>query len=65
MFVSFIGLILYYPAATFMDPNLQFVDKTLDIKFAPTYLIFLCQGKLMIAGAAVFFPYVSHLPLQL
>jgi hypothetical protein len=38
-----------------MFPNLQFQDKALDLKYKPTFLIFLSQIKLMVAGLATFF----------
>jgi len=53
---AMICIVIYYPLATFMFPNLQFMDRTADIKFDPSYMVFLSQGKLIITGLAVFFP---------
>eukprot|EP01006_Ploeotia_vitrea_P052716 TRINITY_DN67718_c7_g3_i1.p1 TRINITY_DN67718_c7_g3~~TRINITY_DN67718_c7_g3_i1.p1 ORF type:complete len:812 (-),score=438.40 TRINITY_DN67718_c7_g3_i1:1643-3946(-) len=54
--VAGIGVSVYYPTASFMYPNMQFVDKSLDIKFETTFLIFVAQGKLFLSGMASFFP---------
>ena len=45
----------YYPAISFIQPQLQFKSKALDFKFEPSYLVFLSQGKLVLAGAVNFF----------
>eukprot|EP00743_Colponemidia_sp_Colp-15_P007867 GILK01008520.1.p1 GENE.GILK01008520.1~~GILK01008520.1.p1 ORF type:complete len:849 (+),score=146.17 GILK01008520.1:246-2792(+) len=51
-----IGILVYYPVSTLIAPNLQFQDKGLDIKFHPSYLITLSQGKLIMAAVVAFFP---------
>ena len=62
---SIIGLFVYYPLATFMFPMLQFNDSDLDLKFKPTYLIILCQSKLLITAIQVFLPHQLYLEHQL
>eukprot|EP00742_Colponemidia_sp_Colp-10_P006390 GILJ01006848.1.p1 GENE.GILJ01006848.1~~GILJ01006848.1.p1 ORF type:complete len:2332 (+),score=340.34 GILJ01006848.1:41-7036(+) len=53
---SFLAIFCYYPISTFMYPNLQFQDKSLDLKMHPSFLILLAQCKLIIAGTTNFFP---------
>ncbi|KAK3287450.1 hypothetical protein CYMTET_5034 [Cymbomonas tetramitiformis] len=52
--------ILYYPAATFLYPNFQFADSTLDVKYSTTFLVTWAQAKLLIAVFAVFFNIVDE-----
>ena len=65
MCFGLLGMLLYYPVATFMYPNLQFQDLGLDFKFKPGYLVLLSQSKLLVSGVATFFPYETDLELQL
>jgi hypothetical protein len=44
----FTGLV-FYPAATILFPNFQFLDSTLDIKYSPSFLLQLLQAKLVLA----------------
>lgn len=53
--VSIFVLIVYYPLATFMYANLQFVNKGSDLKYAPNFIVYLAQVKLIIAILASFF----------
>ncbi len=53
--VGLLVLILYYPLATFMYANLQFVNKGSDLKYAPNFMVYLAQVKLIIAILASFF----------
>ncbi len=39
---------LFYPMASFMYPNLQFVDKGLDIKFDSSFLVLTAQAKVKV-----------------
>eukprot|EP00949_MAST-11_sp_MAST-11-sp1_P000633 g633.t1 len=55
MIAAVVGITCYYPLATLLQPNFQFQDKALDIKYDPAYLILYTQGELMFAGATVFF----------
>jgi hypothetical protein len=64
VFGSVIGVMLYYPLASFIYPNLQFADKSLDLKYKPTFIILLAQGKLVLTGIAVFFPGQAYLLLS-
>ena len=41
--------------ATFMFPNLQFQDRTLDLKFYPSFLVLLSQVKLFMSGLSSFY----------
>mmetsp|Transcript_17234 Transcript_17234/g.22419 ORF Transcript_17234/g.22419 Transcript_17234/m.22419 type:complete len:556 (-) Transcript_17234:24-1691(-) len=51
---AFIATLCYYPAISFIQPQLQFKSTALDLKFIPSYLVVLAQGKLMLAGAVNF-----------
>ena len=55
MIVSLLALSLYYPMASFLYPNMQFADKSLDIKFDTTFLIMVAQGKLFLAGISSYY----------
>ena len=55
LFSAVAGICLYYPLATLLQPQFQFKDKSLDIKYDPSYLILYGQGELLFAGATVFF----------
>jgi hypothetical protein len=46
---------LFYPLASFMLPNMQFVNASLDVKFDSTFMVFSAQGKLLLAGIFTFF----------
>ena len=61
--VGLLVLILYYPLATFMYANLQFVNKGSDLKYAPNFMVSLAQVKLMLAILASFFR--KHIVSQL
>jgi hypothetical protein len=50
-----VAVCLFYPLASFMLPNMQFVNNALDIKFDSTFLVFGAQGKLLLAGVFTFF----------
>merc|ERR1712196_151516 len=50
-----IAMLLFYPAASFMYPNLQFSDPRTDIKFRPEYVIIHQQARLCLAGFAMLF----------
>eukprot|EP00656_Telonema_subtile_P021004 TRINITY_DN22055_c0_g1_i1.p1 TRINITY_DN22055_c0_g1~~TRINITY_DN22055_c0_g1_i1.p1 ORF type:complete len:756 (-),score=273.91 TRINITY_DN22055_c0_g1_i1:27-2294(-) len=53
IFPAVVGVLLYYPAASLVYPNLQFTDRTVDLKFQPTFLILLAQCKLVLSSVAV------------
>ena len=53
--VSIFVLVVYYPLATFMYANLQFVNKGSDLKYAPNFIVYLAQVKLILAILASFF----------
>ena len=50
MGIAAIALLIYYPISTFMFPNFQFQNKVLDLKYDPSYVVVLIQGKLIITG---------------
>ena len=52
---GFLLFFLYYPVATVVFPNLMYQNKALDLKYDTTFLVVESQGKLLIAGASVFF----------
>ena len=39
----------YYPLIAYLQPQLQFKSKSLDLKFEPTYLVLVAQTKLSLA----------------
>ena len=43
------GSIAYYPLIAYLQPQLQFKSKSLDLKFEPTYLVLVAQTKLSLA----------------
>merc|ERR1712070_528639 len=49
-------LLPYYFMSTFIYPNLQFANKSLDLKYNPAFMILQAQIKLVLTGIAVFFP---------
>lgn len=51
-----ISLLLYFPLASFIFPNLQFADTSLDLKFEPSYLVLYQQARLVIAAALAWYP---------
>ena len=50
MGLGMLGLLIYYPVATFFYPNFQFLDKTLDLKYNPSFTVLVLQGKLKYEG---------------
>ena len=62
---AILALILYYPLATLLYPNIAYHDKALDIKFDTSYLVIESQGKLVIAGFSAFFAKEVYIWLQL
>lgn len=63
--LAVIGLILYYPGSTLLYPNIQYQDKSLDLKFDTTFLVIEAQGKVIIAGVVAFFALERYLWLHL
>ena len=41
MGASLVGILCYYPLATFLYSNLQFVNKATDLKFHPQFVVYL------------------------
>ena len=50
---------IYYPVATFLFPQFQFRDKSLDLKYDTTFIILKSQMNLVLGGVLVFFPSVT------
>ena len=50
IFFAALGIILYYPLSSFLFPNIQFQNKSLDLKYDPTFIVILTQIKLLISG---------------
>jgi hypothetical protein len=63
--LAVLGLILYYPGSTLLYPNIQYQDKSLDLKFDTTFLVIEAQGKIIIAGVVAFFAVERYLWLHL
>ena len=45
----------YYPISTFLFPNFQFADISLDIKYDAGFLVVLNQAKLILAGVSSYY----------
>jgi hypothetical protein len=54
MGIATLAILLYYPISTFMFPNFQFQDKSLDLKYDPSFLVLNIQAKLLITGTLLF-----------
>ena len=63
--LAILAIVMYYPGATLLYPNMQYQNKALDIKFDSTYLVLESQGKLIIAGFAAFFAKETYIKFQL
>lgn len=61
IFLAVIGVLLYYPLSSFLFPNIQFQNKSLDLKYDPTFIVILTQMKLLISGISyiIFISYIS------
>lgn len=44
-----LACVAYYPVITYLQPQLQFKSKALDLKFEPTYLVVVAQCKLALS----------------
>ncbi|CAK75391.1 unnamed protein product (macronuclear) [Paramecium tetraurelia] len=55
MGLGLIGVGIYYPLSTYLQPTFQFSDHSLDLKFKSTYIIIYVQAKLLIMGLSSFF----------
>lgn len=53
IYIAVLAIALYYPLASYVYPNLQFADKSVDLKFDPMFMIFQQQTRLAIAGVVV------------
>lgn len=63
--LSVLSLLVYYPFATLLYPNIAFQNKALDLKYDTTYLVLESQGKVIIAIFAVFFDVEQFILLNL
>lgn len=52
---AIISILVIYPIGTFLFPNVQFQNKSLDLRYDPTYLVLRNQVTFLVAGAAAFF----------
>ena len=50
-----LAALAYYPLIAYLQPQLQFKSKSLDLKFEPTYLVLVAQVKLALAVVVNFF----------
>ena len=55
--ISLVCILAYYPLSSYAMPNFQFAEKSLDLKFRPSYLILYFQvnfillaGKVLLSG---------------
>ena len=51
---ALVGILAYYPFATFLYSNLQFMNKDTDLKFDPQFIVYLAQAKLIFASLSSF-----------
>lgn len=56
MGLALVGILAYYPFATFLYSNLQFVNKVTDLKFHPQFVVYLAQVKLIFSALSSFLP---------
>ena len=61
--LAVVALAVYYPAATLLYPNVQYQNKSLDLKLDTSFLVLESQGKVIIAGFAVFFSRERYISL--
>lgn len=57
MIASIIGIIFAYPAIVLLYSNIQYQNKTLDLKYDPTYMVLSGCLKVLIAGSSAFWGY--------
>ena len=50
MGLAAVGILFYYPLSSFFIPNIQFLDKKLDLKYETTWISLLAQVKLIATG---------------
>lgn len=50
MILAVFGILFYYPLSSFFIPNIQFLDKKLDLKYETTWISLLAQVKLIATG---------------
>lgn len=51
--ISLICLISYYPLSSYAMPNFQFAEKSLDLKYRPSYLILYFQANFILLTCKV------------
>lgn len=51
--ISLVCLISYYPLSSYAMPNFQFAEKTLDLKYRPSYLILYFQVNFILLACKV------------
>lgn len=51
---ALVGILAYYPFATFLYANLQFINKDTDLKYHPQFMVYLAQTKLIFSSVASF-----------
>lgn len=62
---ALLAIATYFPAATFLFPQFQFNSRGLDIKYDTSYVVFVAQAKLFLAGVLMFFPAAGDLTVVL
>lgn len=50
MVLAVFGMLLFYPIASFLYPNLQVADEADDLRYEPAFLVIETQSKLFLAG---------------
>lgn len=51
--VAIVSMAIYYPISAYVSPNFQFAEKSLDLKYKPSYLVLFFQCKLILVAAQV------------
>ncbi|EAR95963.2 transmembrane protein, putative (macronuclear) [Tetrahymena thermophila SB210] len=49
-----LGIFIFYPMASFLWPNVQYQNRSLDLRYDPTYLVISTQVKFLLAGGTAF-----------
>lgn len=51
--VAIVCMAAYYPISAYVSPNFQFAEKSLDLKYKPSYLVLFFQCKFILVAAQV------------
>ncbi|KAM3142483.1 hypothetical protein pb186bvf_005385 [Paramecium bursaria] len=60
MGLTIIGVSIYYPLSSFLQPQFQFTDNTLNFKFNSKFQVVYTQAKLIILGSSTLFQNIDN-----